>query len=274
MAEFNAPDGTRLYFEEHGDPNGLPVLCLAGLTRTTRDFTYVRPTLAGTRMIAMDYRGRGRSAWANAETYTIQNEGGDALALLDHLGISAAAILGTSRGGLIGIGLAAAVPDRINGLMLNDIGPVLELAGLQSIGDYIGVRPTAQTHEDMATILENTFEGFTNVPRERWLSEARHQYIETPSGIDLSYDPALRDGVLKALASDVPDGWPLFDLIGDIPLGVIRGAGSNLLSAATVTGMQERRPDMIVAEVPDRGHVPFLDEPAAVAAITRWLEAL
>lgn len=274
MPDFHASDGTRLYFEEHGDPSGPVVLCLAGLTRNVRDFTYVRPVLKDTRMIAMDYRGRGRSDRAPAETYTIQTEGGDALALLDHLGLASAAILGTSRGGLIGMGLAAAAPARITGLMLNDIGPVLDLQGLTSIGQYIGIRPKAATHEDMATLLANTFEGFANVPQERWLSEARHQYVETPDGIDLSYDPALRDGVLAALASELPDGWPIFDLIPDIPLGVIRGAGSNLLSAKTVADMQERRPDLIVAEVPDRGHVPFLDEPEAVAAIETWVEAL
>lgn len=274
MSTFAAPDGTNLYFEEHGDPAGAPVLCLAGLTRNTRDFTYVQPTLSSARMITMDYRGRGRSDRADPATYTVQTESGDAMALLDHLGLSAAAILGTSRGGLIGMGLAAMVPDRVTGLMLNDIGPEINRAGLEAIGNYIGVRPTAKTLDELAVVLSQTFAGFANVPMERWRSEATHNYAQTPAGVELSYDPALRDGVLEALKTPLPDLWAVFDMIKDIPLGLIRGEGSNLLTAAVVAEMRARRPDLIFAEVPDRGHVPFLDEPQATAAITTWLEHL
>lgn len=274
MAHFTAPDGTRLYYEEHGTPNGTPVLCLSGLTRNARDFHCVRPVLAGHRMIALDYRGRGRSDWADPATYTVQTESVDVLALLDHLEIEATAILGTSRGGLNGVGLAATVPDRITGLMLNDIGPALDMGGLQAIGGYIGLRPKAKNLDEMAVILSTAFEGFANVPLERWRQEAEHQYRQTDDGVDLSYDPALRDGILAALETPLPDLWPVFDMIGDIPLGLIRGAGSNLLSPETVAEMRKRRPDLIYAEVPDRGHAPFLDEPEAVAAIETWLEAL
>lgn len=274
MSEFIAPDGTRLYFEEHGTPDGPPVLCLAGLTRTARDFTYVRPTLAPCRVIAMDYRGRGRSEWADAGTYTIQAEGADSIALLDHLGIGTAAILGTSRGGLIGMGLAATAPDRIWGLMLNDIGPELMRGGLESIGDYIGVTPSARTLDEMAEILPTTFEGFDGVPGERWRQEAEHQFVQTDDGVALSYDPKLREGVLAALESPLPDLWPIFDMIGGSPLGLLRGAGSNLLSPETAAEMRKRRPDMIYAEVANRGHVPYLDEPEATAAISEWVGRL
>lgn len=138
MPHFTTPDGTKLYYEESG--KGIPVLCLAGLTRNTADFDHVAPHMP-VRLIRMDYRGRGQSDWADPTTYTIPQEGTDALALLDHLGIAQAAILGTSRGGLIAMMLAATHKDRLLGVALNDIGPVIEERGMNVVRDYIGRNP-------------------------------------------------------------------------------------------------------------------------------------
>ena len=162
---FTAGDGARLAYSDQGE--GLPVLCLAGLTRNMGDFDYVAPHLAGVRLIRMDYRGRGQSDRTGAATYTVPQEGKDALALLDHLGIDRAAVLGTSRGGLIGMLLAAVAHDRLLGLCLNDVGPVIEQAGLDRIFDYVGRNPSARTHGALAERLPAAMAGFAGVWRMR-----------------------------------------------------------------------------------------------------------
>ncbi|MGB1234240.1 MAG: alpha/beta fold hydrolase, partial [Planktomarina sp.] len=126
--KFTSFDGTEQYYTDTG--SGTPILCLSGLTRNSNDFRFVAPQLAGYRMITMDYRGRGQSDWADPATYTIPVEAQDALALLDHLRIEAAAIIGTSRGGLIAMGLAAMFKQRLLGVCLNDIGPVIDPSGM------------------------------------------------------------------------------------------------------------------------------------------------
>ena len=272
MPQFTAADGAAIHYTDEG--GGLPLLCLAGLSRNGRDFDYVAPHLPPVRLIRMDYRGRGQSAWTGAETYTIAQEAGDALALLDHLGLDSAAILGTSRGGLIGMALSAMAADRVRGLCLNDVGPVLAPVGLDQIRNYLGRRPSARSLEEVAKALEANAPGFANVPPGRWLEEARRRFVETEDGLKLTYDPALRDAVLVAMEAPLGDAWPLFEAACAKPLALIRGANSPLLSIETADEMARRCPAMIRAEVPDRGHVPFLDEPEAVAAIRGWLGRL
>ena len=270
-AFFTAPDGTHLAYRDEGE--GLPVLCLPGLTRTMGDFDYLRPHLPPCRMIRMDYRGRGKSQWTGASTYTVPQEAGDAIALLDHLGVARAAVIGTSRGGLIGMVLAAMAKDRLLGLLLNDVGPVIHRPGLERIFDYVWRNPSAKTHADLAARLPATMPGFANVPASRWLEEARLHYTQTPEGLRITYDPALREAFLAAFQGPEVDLWPLFDLLAGLPLALIRGANSDLLSQATADEMCARRPDMIFATVPDRAHIPFLDEPESLAAIHAFLKA-
>jgi len=267
---FAAADGARLAYKDEGA--GLPVLCLPGLTRTMGDFDYMIPHLPPVRLIRMDYRGRGASAWTGADTYTVPQEAQDALRLLDQLKIEKAAVLGTSRGGLIAMFLAATAKDRLLGVALNDIGPVIERPGLERIFDYIGHNPRAKSHEALAEALPRNMPGFANVPATRWLEEARLHYKPTERGLGITYDPALRDAFLAAFKGDLPEDWPLFDALADLPVALIRGANSDLLAPEAAAEMRARRPDMIFAEVPGRGHIPFLDEPEAVAAIHAWLE--
>lgn len=269
---FTASDGTRLAYRDEGE--GLPLLCLSGLTRTMADFDYLIPHLPPLRLIRMDYRGRGNSQWSGAATYTVPQEARDALELLDHLGVAQAALLGTSRGGLIAMLLAALAKDRLLGVALNDIGPVIERDGLSRIFDYLGRNPAAKTHAALAAALPAVMTGFANVPASRWLEEAEKHYTSGPRGLHITYDPALREAFIAAFDGPEFDAWPLFDALAGLPLALIRGANSDLLSPATTAEMQRRRPDMITAEVPDRAHIPFLDEPEAVAALRRWLEAL
>ncbi|MEL7213436.1 MAG: alpha/beta hydrolase [Pseudomonadota bacterium] len=272
MPNFTTSDGLSLHYTDEGQ--GLPIICLAGLTRNGSDFDYVAPFLTDLRLIRLDYRGRGQSDWADDYlTYSIPIEGRDCVELMDYLGLKRAAILGTSRGGLISMALAATVKDRLIGVALNDIGPYLDPAGLEVIKNYIGRNPPQKTYAEAAAVRE-TMPGFANVPEGRWLEEVRKQFRETEDGLVIRYDPKLRDAVLDAGAQPAPDLWQLFDAFEGLPLCAIRGANSDLLSAETLAEMQRRRPDMITAVVPDRAHIPFLDEPESIAALRRWIEAM
>lgn len=272
MAYFVTSDGVHLHFTDQG--TGTPILCLAGLTRSGVDFDYVAPHLNGFRVITMDYRGRGRSDWADPATYSIEREGRDALELLDHLGLDQAAILGTSRGGLIAMALAATAKDRLLGVALNDIGPVLTQDGIDGIMAYLGKQPSAKTFDDMVAARKAMLMGFDDVPDARWHQEVRNQFRQTPQGLTLSYDPKLRDAVLANIEDAAGDIWPFFDAMDGLPLALIRGVGSNILALDTAQAMAQRRPGMIWAEVPGRGHVPFLDEAESLTALHQWLETL
>jgi pimeloyl-ACP methyl ester carboxylesterase len=268
---FTAPDGARLAYSDEG--KGLPLLCLAGLTRSMADFDDLAPHLPPLRLIRMDYRGRGASDWTGAATYTVEQEAKDALALLDHLQIDRTAILGTSRGGLIGMVLGAVARPRVSGLCLNDVGPEIARPGLTRIFDYVGRNPAGKTHAGFAALLA-AMPGFAGVPMSRWLAEARKLSVETPDGLRITYDPALREAFLAGFDGPPVDLWPLFDALAGLPLALIRGANSDLLAPETVAKMQAQRPDMRFAEVPDRAHIPFLDEPEAVALIRAFLADL
>ena len=272
MPRFTASDGISLHFTDEGE--GLPLLCLAGLTRDGRDFDFVAPHLQGVRLIRPDYRGRGQSDWAPHETYQIPVEARDALELLDHLGLDRAAVLGTSRGGIIAMVLAATARDRLTGVALNDIGPEIATAGLDVIKGYLGRRPPQKTHAEVARRRAEVMTGFVDVPQSRWLEEAQRLFVETPEGLQLTYDPALREAVLGGGAQPAPDLWPLFDALAGLPLCALRGANSDLLAPETFAEMKRRRPDMIAAEIPGRGHIPFLDEAESLDALHRWLKML
>lgn len=269
---FTTSDGTRLAYRDEG--SGTPLLCLAGLTRTIQDFDYMVPHLPPCRLIRMDYRGRGASQWTGAATYTVPQEAKDALELLDHLGVDKAALLGTSRGGLIAMILAATAHERLLGICFNDIGPEIHKPGLERIKDYVGRNPSVKTYEALAAALPGAMLGFANVPHSRWLEEAHLHYKTTPDGLRVTYDPALRDSFLAAFQGPEVDLWPLFDACAGLPLALIRGANSDLLSQACADEMRRRRPDMSFVNVPDRAHIPFLDEPEAVAVLHTYLAAV
>ncbi len=271
MTTFDAADGTRLAYRDEGD--GPAVLCLPGLTRDGRDFDYLAPHVRDVRLIRLDARGRGASARAEPSTYTVPQEGADALALLDHLGLERAAILGTSRGGLIAMVLAATARDRLAGACLVDIGPMVGEAGVEVIMGYLGLPPPYASIEEAAAARPTVMKGFEDVPEDRWAEEAAKFYVVRDGGLDIPYDPRLRDAVIATGAQPTPDLWPLFEALPE-PLAAIRGANSDLLSAETFAEMRARRPDMIAREVPGRGHVPFLDEPESLEAIREWISRL
>lgn len=275
MPHFTSSDGLSLYYEDEGA--GLPILCLSGLTRNVRDFDHVAPQiLQGHRMIRMDYRGRGQSDYAeDFTTYSLPREAQDALELLDHLGLDQVGLLGTSRGGLIAMGLAATAKDRLLGVAMNDIGPVLEPAGLDMIMTYLGRRPAAPDIDSLIQLRAAlTAEQFPNVPLEKWRHEISHNYTQGDGRVELNYDAKLRDAVLAGGADGAVDLWPFFEAISPLPCALFHGVNSDLLSAETVAEMARRMPDLRVASVPDRGHIPFLDEPESQAVLADWLADL
>lgn len=272
MKYFQSFDDLKLAYHDQGV--GPPVLCLSGLTRNSTDFDYIAALLPNYRVIRMDYRGRGASAWSDdPDSYSWDNEAQDALDLLDHLGIEKTALLGTSRGGMIAMYLAATAKHRLTGVCLNDIGPDLDQTGLERIKNYVGVQPAQKTMQELAAVLKANSPDFKNVPAERWLAEAGKRAVKTPDGLALAYDPNLRKRLDKDLVVTPPDLWPMFDALNGLPLALIRGTNSDIVSAETVQEMRRRRPDMTYANIPDRGHVPYLDEPEAVTIINNWLEA-
>ena len=269
MKHFTTPDGLALAWQEEG--GGTPLLCLPGLTRDNADFDDLAAALGGRhRLIRLTFRGRGLSD-RDPEflNYNPGREAEDVVAFIDHLGLDRVVVVGTSRGGLVALVLAAIAKPRLAGVLLNDIGPEVAPGGLEVIMSYLGIRPRAQTFPEVAAALKARMgEAFPTLADARWEALARRWFREEPGGgIGLTYDPKLRDAVEALSVQPAADLWPLFDLLDGVPLAVVRGANSHLLTAETVARMRERRPDLIVAEVPDRGHVPFLDEPEALAAL-------
>ena len=274
MKTFHTFDGLKLAYSDTGA--GVPVLCLPGLTRNGRDFDDMARALGGgQRLICLDSRGRGGSQHdPNFHNYAIPIEAADAVALLDHLGLEQVVIVGTSRGGLIAMVLAATQKHRLAGVVLNDIGPVIDTAGLDRIKDYLGKNPPFRTYEEAAEGLAEQLQGqFDNVSSAQWLSAAKRWWNAGPDGLTINYDPRLADAVAAAGAQPTPDLWPLFDALSDLPLATIRGANSDLLSADTLDQMARRNPDMVATTIADRAHVPFLDEPGALTAIRSVITA-
>ena len=272
MPKFTTSDGLGIAYLDEGNRSGLPVLCIPGLTRNLADFNPIAGALTDVRLVRITCRGRGDSDRdPDYRNYSVPVEARDCLELLDHLAIDRAAVLGTSRGGLIAMYLALTARNRIAGVLLNDIGPVLEPEGLDLIFDYLGKQPGHGNLDEYVEDLATRSKGFAGVRRERWEELARSTVIKTSSGLRINYDPRLRDAVLGQ-SMDAFDPWAWFRALDQLPTALVRGANSELLSRETASRMRELRPDMVFAEVPDRGHVPFLDEPESIAAVRQWLE--
>ena len=270
MQFFLTSDGLKLAYQDEG--KGTPVICLAGLTRNSNDFNYMAPYATGVRLIRLDMRGRGQSDFdPDFNNYNLIREAQDVLELLDHLGLEKVAIIGTSRGGLISMGLAATQHDRLLGVMLNDIGPTLNPNGLDAIMGFLGNRPAFKTYDEAAGKLPHVSTGFANISTKRWHEETRTRWIEKPDGLHLRYDSKLRDAVLAQSHGDKVDLWTYFDAYAGLHLALVRGENSDLLSRETVVEMQKRRPDIIYAEAKDRAHIPFLDEPESLGVLEQFL---
>ncbi len=275
-----APDGLRLHVREYGarPSQRLPVVCLPGLSRTAGDFNVLAGALAADpaaprRVLALDYRGRGLSDYdRDPKNYALPVELTDVIAVLDACSAAPAVIVGTSRGGLLAMTLAAVRPDAVAGTVLNDIGPVIEAKGLMRIRDYVGKLPEPASFEEGADILRRIADGqFPNLSAADWVAAAKRAWRETDGRLVPTYDTALAHN-FAALAFDkpLPPMWPQFEALAKMPLMVVRGANSDILSAETVEAMKARAPAMEVLVVPDQGHAPLLVEPEVIARIGQF----
>jgi pimeloyl-ACP methyl ester carboxylesterase len=275
-------DGLTLHALDAGprDAPWLPVLCLPGLARTAEDFRELMQALAShaempRRVIALDSRGRGLSEWdSNPANYSVAVELADVLQLLEAAKIDRAVFIGTSRGGILTMAMAAARPQAIAGAVLNDIGPVLERAGLQRIRSYVGKLPRARSYQEAAELLlpvmGQQFPAFT---RDDWLRYARLTFREASDGtLALRYDPALSTAVASVdPGTPIPDMWAHFDALPAVPLMLIRGEHSDLLSRETVAAMRGRRPAIEFLEVSGQGHAPVLWRDEVIGPVVRFV---
>lgn len=278
---WTSADGLSLYAKAYGPAAAkLNVLCLHGLTRNHKDFEPMIAALPGHyRFIAVDVRGRGRSAFhPEPNNYSPAIYAKDMGALLDKLGIARVALIGTSMGGLISLLMTRRMPKRIAGVVLNDVGPVVEKAGIARIAGYAGkVRPV--TGWESAAEAVKTIQGaaFPDLPEERWTDFARRTYRELPTGeVVLDYDPNIARSLGKVKPGALTNFalWRMFGGLKKTPLLVVRGETSDILSEKTALEMVRRHPDAKLATVPRVGHAPILDEPEAVSAITDFLARL
>ena len=276
----SASDGLTLHARCYGPRSAeRTVVCLPGLARTTADFETLAAALAAPgemrRVIALDYRGRGLSDYdRDPANYNFQVEMGDVLAVLTALDALPAVFVGTSRGGILTMLLAAARPTAIAGAVLNDIGPVLEPKGLMRIKGYVGKLPEPRSFEDGAEILRRLFDAqFPAVTHEGWLQAARRTFKQANGRFVITYDPALAktmEGV--DFEKPMPPLWKEFEALRHVPVMTIRGANSDLLSEVTVTAMAARHPDFETFDVADQGHAPLLAEADGIAQIAAFIQ--
>jgi pimeloyl-ACP methyl ester carboxylesterase len=276
----SAADGTQLYVRDYAaDRSGLvPIVCLPGLTRNAKDFETIAPALAQTRrVLAFDFRGRGRSGRADPATYRPDQEVADTLLALDTLGIGRFAIIGTSRGGIAAMVMAARALPRMAGVLFNDIGPRIDKAGLLRIRTYLGTDPQFSSWHEAVAALKSSNPGFDTLSEADWLAFARRVYREVNGVPRADYDPGLAQNfpsVADIKAGKMPELWALLDMMADVPSLVLRGEHSDLLSDEVVAGMHQHHRRLQSVTVRARGHVPFLDEPESVSAIARWLSVV
>ncbi len=256
MAEywFDSHDGLRLYSRVYASAaaDAPVVLCLHGLMRNSRDFGELAVHLAAHhRVIVPDMRGRGLSARdRNFNNYQIPVYLQDVLTLLAGLGAAQASIIGTSMGGLMAMLLAATQPKLVSRIVLNDVGPEVDPRGLERIRGYAG-----------------------NLSDARWDEIARLSYRASAQGVpEVDADPLIGEP-LRNTSAAAPDLWPFWGALAHVPTLAIRGAHSDVLSAATLQRMQRTKPDLEVLTVANRGHAPLLDEPECVAGIDAFLNA-
>lgn len=284
---FSAGDGLQLYARDYGqdDPQtatALPVVCLPGLSRNSRDFHLLATALSThpenpRRVIAIDYRGRGFSDWdIDKSRYQLPVEAEDVLSACGALDIARAIFVGTSRGGLILHLLAAMRPTLLAAVVLNDIGPVIEIAGLLQIRQYLEAQQALQTWEEAVESLKRVHgAAFPALDDTDWGDMAESIFRLKNGMIVADFDPALIEP-LKSMDANtpVPDLWALYQAFQTTPLMVIRGENSGILSPTTVTEMGQRHPDMKSVTAVGQGHAPLLHRPDLLAEITAFINRI
>jgi pimeloyl-ACP methyl ester carboxylesterase len=253
-------------------------VCLPGLARTAADFHLLATALAADPanprlVLALDYRGHGQSQYdRHSNNYTIRVALADLSAVLAALEITSAIFVGTSFGGVLAMMLAVLPPIAVAGVILNDIGPVMELRGLMRIKSYVGKLPIARNFEEGAEILRWLFEKqFTKLAPEDWIAFAKRTWREDNGRLVPSHDPKLARALRGLSLERLPTLWDQFDALARISLMVIRGANSDMLARPTLNEMLARRGQLEVVVVPDQGHAPLLAEPKVIRRVAAFV---
>jgi pimeloyl-ACP methyl ester carboxylesterase len=266
--------GIELGYVDWGRPDAdRVVVCVHGLTRNARDFDALAQTLAerDMRVIAIDVVGRGRSSWlTDPKDYVMPNYVGHLSRFLALKGLDQVYWVGTSMGGIIGMGLAVGENSPIARLVLNDIGPFVPREALVQIQTYLGLDLVFASMDELEQHLRTVHSGFGRLEDDQWRHLAEHGSRQNENGWRLSYDPAIRTAYADLTAEDI-DLWPIWDLIA-CPTFVLRGADSMLLTADTTAEMQRRGPKATIITVPGAGHAPALMSPNQIETISRWLD--
>jgi len=277
---YQSADGLALYARDYpSERTDLTLLCMPGLTRNAADFEdFCAALQPHYRCIAVDQRGRGRSQYdSNPANYQPATYVQDMFTLIDELGLENVVLVGTSLGGLMAMMMNAMRPGQFAGVVLNDIGPEVNQAGLDRIKNYVGkAAPVNSWEEAIAQTKATNGLAFPKVDDTGWAKFARRIYGENAQGIpELLYDPAISTPMEEADNNAVPpDLWPVFDALAGVPSIVIRGELSDILHPDSLAEMRRRKPDIEVIEIPDVGHAPMLDEPGVVTAISAFLSSL
>jgi pimeloyl-ACP methyl ester carboxylesterase len=276
---WQSADGLRLHYRGYdGRSSATPLLCIPGLTRNCRDFEPLADIVAGKRrLITVDLRGRGESAFAtDSATYDAGYYVQDIKGLLQHLELSRFIAVGTSLGGLISMMIAPHWKKQMKGLILNDIGPEIDMAGLQRISSYVGNARSFETWMHAARALaEMQQDIYPDFVVEDWLRFAKRTCKLAGNGrIIFDYDIKIAEGVRASVEAEQPDLWPLYDALGELPVLILRGAHSDILRKNVATKMARRLPNATLAAIARVGHVPALTENDTTAAITGWLSSI
>lgn len=276
---WTSSDGLSLHYRNYPGPDGagkLPVLCMHGLTRNSRDFAGLAESLSATRrVIVPDMRGRGQSDYApDSDTYSPVTYVSDVERLLAEQGITRFIAVGTSMGGLMTMLMAHAAPGRMPAVVMNDIGPEVDAAGLARISGYVGQGRSYPTWVHAARALEAVHApAFPDFTLDQWLEMAKRTMVVTQNGrISFDYDMAIAEPFAKPGNAAPPNLWLAYEALRAVPMLLVRGELSDLLSAETVSQMHARNPAMQSITVPRVGHAPTLDEPEVRAAIHALLD--
>ena len=276
---FPSADKRLLLYARLYPGNGPAILMMHGLTRNSADYEALANHLAGRfTLVVPDQRGRGLSEHDPDPTnYLPAIYSADMLGLIDQLGLERPILIGTSMGGLMAMMMAAMRAGGFRGLVLNDVGPVVQKAGLDRIASYVGAVQCIGNWEDAAEYCRRTnrhaFPGYGDA---QWLAVARRLFRSNSDGVpELAYDPAIAAGLASSNSSaDSPDLWPLWQGLANVPVLALRGALSDILSEDTLSRMARHHPGMRSVTVAGVGHAPMLDEPEALLAIDRFLDQL
>ena len=282
---FKSSDGLSLYARDYGADNAetgnrLPLVCLAGLTRNTRDFHQMALLLSShpespRRVIAIDTRGRGQSEWdADKSHYNIVVEASDAISGCAELGIEKAAFIGTSRGGLIMHMLIGMKPELLGPLILNDVGPAIGVAGLQLIQSYLGRRGKFRSLDEATAAMKFVHRtAFPALSPADWLDYTEATFCEVDGSYEVDCDPAIAEAMAAVdLTQPLPELWEQFDALKTLPLLTIRAENSLLLTPEILDAMKQKHPQMKILIAKGQGHAPLLHLDGITDGIAEFLK--